>query len=90
MDDFFLGWYRILGRQKPLKVLDLHLVGVLPKMQNRGPTAILLYSMTEVARENKVQYVEICSELETNNQVQACGSIMRLQHKRRRCWIKDL
>ncbi|NLJ96850.1 MAG: GNAT family N-acetyltransferase [Clostridiales bacterium] len=89
---FPFGWYRILrATKKPSKVLDLYLVGVLPKMQNRGLTAILLYSMTEVARENKVQYAETGPELETNNQVQALWKHYETkQHKRRRCWIKDL
>lgn len=89
---FPLGWYRILrAPYKPSKVLDLYLVGVLPKMQNKGLTAILLNSMTETARKNGVKYAETGPELETNNQVQALWKHYETkQHKRRRCWIKDL
>ena len=89
---FPLGWYRILrAPYKPAKVLDLYLVGVLPKMQNKGLTAVLLNSMTEVARKNNIKYAETGPELETNNQVQALWKHYETkQHKRRRCWIKDL
>ena len=89
---FPFGWYRIL-RAPSLKaeVLDLYLIGVVPKMQNKGLTAILLNSMTESAKKNKVKYAETGPELETNNQVQALWKHYETkQHKRRRCWIKDL
>lgn len=89
---FPLGWYRVL-RAPYLKseVLDLYLVGVIPKMQNKGLTAILLNSMTDSARRNNVKYAETGPELETNNQVQALWKHYDTkQHKRRRCWIKDI
>ncbi|MDD4112206.1 MAG: hypothetical protein PHC56_04130 [Herbinix sp.] len=89
---FPFGWYRVL-RATNLKagVLDLYLVGVIPKMQNKGLPAILLNSMTESARKNKVKYAETGPELETNNQVQALWKYYDAkQHKRRRCWIKDI
>lgn len=89
---FPFGWYRLL-RAPYLKAeeLDLYLVGVLPRMQNKGLTAILLNSMTETARRNNVKYAETGPELETNNQVQALWKHYETkQHKRRRCWIKDI
>lgn len=89
---FPFGWYRILREPyRPCEVLDLYLIGVLPKMQNKGLTAVLLNSMTETARKNKIKYAETGPELETNNQVQALWKHYETkQHKRRRCWIKDL
>lgn len=89
---FPFGWYRILrAPYKPCEVLDLYLIGVLPKMQNKGLTAVLLNSMTESGRRNKIKYAETGPELETNNQVQALWKHYEtMQHKRRRCWIKDL
>ncbi len=89
---FPFGWYRFL-RAPYLKaeVLDLYLVGVLPRMQKKGLTAILLNSMTESARKNNVKYAETGPELETNSQVQALWKHYDTkQHKRRRCWIKDI
>ena len=89
---FPFGWYRVLrAPYKKADVLDLYLVGVVPKMQNKGLTAILLNSMTESARKNNVKYAETGPELETNNQVQSLWKHYDArQHKRRRCWIKDL
>lgn len=89
---FPFGWYRVLrAPYKSAEVLDLYLIGVLPKMQNKGLTAVLLNSMTESGRRNKIKYAETGPELETNNQVQALWKHYEtMQHKRRRCWIKDL
>ena len=86
------GWFRILRAPfSQCDVLDLYLVGVIPRMQNKGLTAILLNSMTESARKNNVKYAETGPELETNNQVQALWKHYEAeQHKRRRCWIKEL
>lgn len=89
---FPFGWYRILRAPfAKAKVLDLYLVGVIPKMQNKGLTAILLNSMTETARKNGIEYAETGPELETNHQVQALWKHYEaVQHKRRRCFIKSL
>lgn len=89
---FPFGWFRVLRAPYiSADVLDLYLVGVIPRMQNKGLTAILLNSMTEAARNNKVKYAETGPELETNNQVQALWKHYETkQHKRRRCWIKDI
>ncbi len=89
---FPFGWYRML--RAPLakaKVLDLYLVGVTPRMQNKGLTAVLMNSMTNSARKNGIEYAETGPELETNNQVQSLWKHYEAeQHKRRRCWIKKL
>jgi len=89
---FPLGWYRILrATYAKVAVLDLYLIGVIPQMQNKGLTAVLLNSMTNSARKNGVEYAETGPELETNRQVQALWKHYEVeQHKRRRCWIKEL
>ncbi|MDI9510055.1 MAG: hypothetical protein GX319_08190 [Clostridiales bacterium] len=89
---FPFGWYRILRAPfAKTEVLDLYLIGVVQRMQNKGLTAILMHSMTESARKNKVKYAETGPELETNVQVQALWKHYETkQHKRRRCWIKDI
>lgn len=89
---FPFGWFRVLrAPYVAAEILDLYLVGVLPRMQNKGLTAILMNSMTESARINKVKYAETGPELETNNQVQALWKHYDTkQHKRRRCWIKSI
>lgn len=86
------GWYRMLrAPYAKSEVLDLYLVGVVSKMQNKGLTAVLLNSMTETARANGIKYAETGPELEHNSQVQSLWKHYETeQHKRRRCWIKQL
>ncbi len=89
---FPFGWYRILRAPfAKASVLDLYLIGVVPEMQNKGLTAILLNSMTAIARKNGIKYAETGPELETNHQVQALWKHYEARnHKRRRCWIKPI
>lgn len=86
------GWYRLLrAPYQKNELLDLYLIGVSPQMQNKGLTAVLMYSMTETARKNGVKLAETGPELEVNHQVQALWKHYDVrQHKRRRCWIKEL
>lgn len=89
---FPFGWYRMLRAPfAKAKVLDLYLVGVIPRMQNKGLTAVLMNSMTNSARKNGIEYAETGPELEMNSQVQSLWKHYEAeQHKRRRCWIKNL
>ncbi len=89
---FPLGWYRLLrAPYQKTELLDLYLIGVLPQMQNKGLTAVLMNSMAASARKNGIKFAETGPELETNHQVQALWKHYEArQHKRRRCWIKDL
>jgi GNAT superfamily N-acetyltransferase len=67
------------------------MIGVLPHMQNKGLTAVLMNSMAETARINGIDYAETGPELENNHQVQALWKHYETrQHKRRRCWIKNI
>ncbi len=89
---FPFGWYHLLrAPYTETKVLDLYLVGVLPHMQNKGLTAILMNSMASTARKNGFEIAETGPELEDNHQVQALWKHYETrQHKRRRCWIRTI
>ena len=89
---FPFGWYHLLrAPYAKSKVLDLYLVGVLPNMQNKGLTAILMNSMADTARREGFEIAETGPELENNHQVQALWKHYDTkQHKRRRCWIKSI
>lgn len=86
------GWIDLLrAPYAKSKILDLYLIGVTPKMQNKGLTAVLMNSMSITARKNGVQYAETGPELETNHQVQALWKHYETRsHKRRRCFIKSI
>lgn len=89
---FPFGWLRLLmATKKKNTVLDLYLLGVIPEMQNKGLTALLMNEITEVAIKNRMTYAETGPELETNDKVQALWKgYDAIQHKRRRCWIKKI
>jgi GNAT superfamily N-acetyltransferase len=89
---FPLGWYRLLrAPYAKSKVLDLYMIGVLPSMQNKGLTAILMNSMAAAARKNGFEIAETGPELENNHQVQALWKHYEVrQHKRRRCWVRAI
>ena len=66
-------------------------MGVMPKWKDKGLPAVLIDSMTKSARETGMKYAETGPELETNKQVQAMWKYFDVeQHKKRRCWIKDI
>jgi len=89
---FPFGWLRVL--RSPYKkggILDLYLVGVKTDLQSKGLPAVLLYSMAETARKNNITHAETGPELESNTQVQSLWKYFSaVQHKRRRCWKKNI
>ncbi len=89
---FPLGWMDVLrAPYQEKEVLDLYLVGVMPKWKDKGLTAVLIDSMVKSAREVGMKYAETGPELETNIQVQSMWKYFDVeQHKKRRCWIKDI
>ena len=89
---FPFGIFRMLKALKGKNdVLEMFLVGVDPQYQNTGIPAIMLNSLLKKCIENKVIYCETGPELETNIDVQGMWKGFETrQHKRRRCFIKDV
>ena len=89
---FPFGIFRMLKALKGKNdVLEMFLVGVDPQYQNTGIPAIMLNSLLKKCIENKVIYCETGPELETNIDVQGMWKGFETrQHKRRRCFIKDI
>ena len=85
------GFIRLLQALKHPKQIDFLLVAVLPEYQARGLTALLMTGITANAIRNKIRSAETNPEMETNTQVQAIWKHYEArQHKRRRCYLKDL
>lgn len=81
----------LLAPYRKTEVLDLYLVGVMPKWKDKGLTAVLMDSMITTALAAGIKYAETGPELEENKQVQAMWKFFEVEeHKRRRCWIKEL
>jgi hypothetical protein len=87
------GWWHLLKalKFKKPKVLDLLLVGVLPEYQSKGVNSILFYDLLPIYVSEGYDYVETNPELEENEKVQQQWIYFeRRQHKRRRCYKKEI
>ncbi len=85
------GFYYILKALKKNTVGDLYLVAVRKDIQGKGVNSLLMYELTKSYIKNGIQFAESNPELETNKQVQAIWEHYHArQHKRRRCYIKQL
>jgi GNAT superfamily N-acetyltransferase len=85
------GFIHVLRALKNNRKVDLYLTAVRPDLQNKGVNAILIHEINKVFIKNKVERVETNRELETNAKVQAQWKFYEhRQHKRRRCYKKDL
>ena len=72
-------------------VLDMFFVAVKPEYQKMGIPGIIMNHMIKVCIENGVKYCETGPELELNGDVQSMWkSFDTRQHKRRRCWTKEI
>ena len=88
---FPLGLFRLLHALKHNVSLDLYFIAVLPEMQNTGVSAVILNEFQKNAIKNGIQYAETGPELEENTRVQALWKgYQHRQHRRRRCYYKDL
>ena len=89
---FPFGIFRMLKALKGKNdVLEMFLVGVDPEYQKLGIPAIMLNELLKKCIENGVKYCETGPELETNSDVQGMWKGFKTrQHKRRRCWVKEI
>ena len=88
---FPFGFIRILKAMKNNRRVDLYLTAVRSDMQNKGINAILIHETNKAFIKNKVERVETNRELEANAKVQAQWRFYETrQHKRRRCYSKEL
>ena len=88
---FPFGFLHILREMKKSNSLDLYLTAVRTDLQNKGVNALLIDQINKVCIKNGIKYVETNRELETNEKVQAQWKLYNArQHKRRRCYKKQL
>ena len=86
------GIFRLLKAMKGKNdVLEMFFVAVAPEYQNMGIPAMMMNELIKVCIKNGVKYCETGPELETNNDVQGLWKKFEArQHKRRRCYIKEI
>ena len=88
---FPFGFYHIRKAMKYPKVIDFFLGGVKPEYEHSG-AAVLLYSeIQNQMLKNGLHTVETTGNFETNHHVISnWKNFDHIQHKRRRCFIKDI
>ncbi len=85
------GWFHLLRTVKHPKELELLLVAVHPDYQNTGLPALMMNEITASAIKNNIVASESSPELEDNKRVQDFWKNFDAeQHKRRRCYKKQL
>lgn len=88
---FPFGAFRVLHALKHNDTLDLFLIAVRPDLQGLGVNAILLNHIMKNSIRNGIRFAETGPQLEYNEKVQAqWKTFNKEQHKRRRCYIKQI
>lgn len=85
------GFYHIMKAMKRPEEMDLLLTGVDPHYQKMGLPAILINELQNSMIENGVKYVETTGMFESNMKgATHWKNYDHVQHKRRRCYVKEL
>jgi len=88
---FPIGFIYLLSAIKKNKYIDLYLGAIRPDLQGKGADALLITEITRSAIKNNIISAESNIELESNYLVQSHWKhFEHRQHKRRRCYIKQL
>jgi GNAT superfamily N-acetyltransferase len=88
---FPFGWFHVLRALRRNDTLDMMLIAVKPELQGSGINAIVMNHIVQGAIRMGIRYAESGPTLETNDKVQAQWKFFEHeQHKRRRCYLKDL
>ena len=85
------GWVGVLKALIKNDTVDLFLIAVRPDLQGGGINAIILDEMMHGTRKMGIRYAETGPMLETNAKILAQWKLFdKEQHKRRRCYVKDI
>ena len=71
--------------------LEMFFVAVKPELQSLGIPAIMMNELLKACIRNGVKICETGPQLETNTDVQSMWKVFdKRQHRRRRCYIKEI
>ncbi len=89
---FPLGIFRMLKALNGKNdTLEMYFVAVEPELQRQGIPALIIKALHEKLVKNGVKYCESGPTLETNSAVHSLWRRFdKVQHKRRRCYIKEI
>jgi ribosomal protein S18 acetylase RimI-like enzyme len=88
---FPFGLFHLLRARKKNDTADLCVIGVRPELQGKGVNAMIMHELNKTFLKHNILKAESNPELETNTQVQGQWKFFETtQHKRRRCFIKNI
>lgn len=88
---FPFGFTHVLKALKHPEEMDLLLTGVKPELQGQGIPAVLIYELQNVLIKYNIKFVETTGIFATNQKaIQTWKNYKHEQHKRRRCYVKNL
>ena len=88
---FPFGWYHLLKALRTNTLGDLYLIAVRSDFRGKGINAAIMHSVNVALNKHGITRVETNANLEDNINVQAQWKYFEhRQHKRRRCFIKQL
>ncbi len=88
---FPFGFVHILRAMKKPEVLDFFLTGVKPEYDKAGVAVILFAEIQEEMAKAGIDQMETTGIIETNhNVISNWKNYEHIQHKRRRCFVKDV
>lgn len=82
---------KVMKAVKKPEIIDLGLIGILPKYQNSGVSWAIFYEIMKMLYEGGVAYCETNLNLEDNKGIQNnWGRFENILHKRRRSYLKKI
>ena len=88
---FPFGWMHLLRAISKNDTVDLLLVAVKPELQGGPIIAMIFDHFIKSTAKNGIKYAETGPQLETNTKIQGQWKFFeKEQHKRRRCFVKDI
>lgn len=88
---FPFGWWHLMQANKKNDSAAFYLIGVEPKLQGKGITALIFKAMFETFRRNNIEFLETNPELVENENVQVLWKPYNpVNHKRRKTFKKDI
>lgn len=88
---FPFGFYHIMKAIKHPKVIDFFLSGVKPEYEHQGVAVILYAAIQNQMLKDGVDTIETTGIFETNHHaISNWKNFDHIQHKRRRCFIKEI
>ena len=88
---FPFGFAHILKALKNPKVIDMMLTGVLPEYHSSGVAVILIGELQKRMMDLGINQMETTGIFETNsNVISNWKNYEHIQHKRRRCYVKNI